>query len=394
MRIGFMLAIKTVQQFYSPDQNILRLLEQFRQMMNRCIQIGIAENVSSLKALSLKAYRQLAAYDVMSYYKMCAVSAAVGVLRNYRKVARQGETRMPYVRRLRVTTCYGFKVQDGRLLLPHRPRETIKIPLTPHVRATIAGNLIRSVTLTPDKLSLAYAKHVSEVRPQGFMGIDSNLDNVTLATTDGSVLKHNLCKATRVKSTYSRVRSHIKRNDVRIRRHIANKYGRKQREKVKQILHHASKQIVDEAKRRHFGVVMENLTGMRRLYVRGNGQGRAYRGRMNSWSYAELQRQIEYKAHWEGLPVIYVHPHGTSAKCSVCGSRLARIPEENRQLRCPSCGVTVDRDVNAARNILARGVRFAPIALPTEAMVQEPATDGNPESRWERVNLKAYAPKS
>jgi transposase len=51
---------------------------------------------------------------------------------------------------------------------------------------------------------------------------------------------------------------------------------------------------------------------------------------------------------------------------------MARIPEENRQLQCPSCRVNVDRDVNAARNILARGVRFAPIALPVEAMVQEP----------------------
>ena len=76
---------------------------------------------------------------------------------------------------------------------------------------------------------------------------------------------------------------------------------------------------------------------------------------------------------------------GTSAKCSICGSRMARIPEENRLLNCPSCRVSVDRDVNAARNILARGVRFAPIALPVEAMVQEPSV-GNPESRCKRVN--------
>jgi putative transposase len=172
----------------------------------------------------------------------------------------------------------------------------------------------------------------------------------------------------------------MRRNDVRIRREISSKYGLKQREKVKQILHRASKQIVDEAKRERFGIIMENLTGIRALYRRGNGQGRSYRGRMNSWSFAEFQRQVEYKARWEGLPVVYVRPHGTSAKCSICGSRLARIPEENRQLHCPSCGVTVDRDVNAARNILARGVRFAPIALPTEAMVQESAAGGNPES--------------
>jgi len=310
------LAIKTVQQCYVPNRNTLRLLEQFRQMLNDCIQIGVSENISGLKALSLKAYKQLAEHDAMSYYKLCAISAAAGVLRNYRKrVRRGGKAGGPYARRLRLTTCYGFKVQDGCLLLPHLPREPIRIPLTPHIQATIAGHMVRSVTLTRDKLSLAYAKHVSEVRPRGFMGLDRNLNNVTLATTDGLILRHNLSEATRVKSTYRELRSHVRRNDARIRQQVTTKYGRKQREKVKQILHHASKQIVQQAKERRFGIVMENLTGIRKLYRKGNGQGHFYRGRMNSWSFAELQRQIEYKARWEGLPVVYVRPHGTSAKC-------------------------------------------------------------------------------
>jgi putative transposase len=228
--------------------------------------------------------------------------------------------------------------------------------------------------LTKDKLSLTYAKQVAEVKPNGFIGIDRNLNNVTLAGTDGSIMKHDLSDATRVKATYRQVRSRMRRNDVRIRREITGKYGWKQQEKVNRILHQASKMIVQQAKQGGFGIVMEQLTGLRKLYQRGNGQGGWYRGRMNSWSYAELQRQIEYKARWEGLPVIYVHPHGTTAKCSICGSRMARIPEENRTLKCPSCRVSVDRDVNAARNILERGVRFAPIALPVEAMVQEPSS--------------------
>jgi transposase len=47
-------------------------------------------------------------------------------------------------------------------------------------------------------------------------------------------------------------------------------------------------------------------------------------------------------------------------------------PEQNRVLKCRSCGFRVDRDVNAARNILARGMRFVPVASAIEAMVQEP----------------------
>ena len=91
---------------------------------------------------------------------------------------------------------------------------------------------------------------------------------------------------------------------------------------------------------------------------------------MNAWSFTELHRQIEYKARWESIPVIYVNPSGTSVKCSICGSRMK--PDENRTLKCRSCGFTVDRDVNAARNILARGMRFVPVASALEAMVQEP----------------------
>ncbi len=381
-----MRAVKAIQQNYTLSPEILRMLEEFRQMMNACIQVGLAENATSLKALSLKAYKQLAGFNAMSYYKLCAISSATGILRNYRRTARHGEkSASPYVRHLRLTTCYGFKIKNGYLLLPHRPREPIGIPLTPHAQATIRKHVVRSVTLTKDKLSLTYAKQVAEIRPDGFIGIDRNLNGVTLAAADGSIMTHDLSEATRVKATYREVRSRMKRNDVRVRREITGKYGWKQREKVNRILHHASKMIVQQAKNRDFGIVMERLTGLRKLYRRGNGQRRWYRGRMNSWSYAELQRQIEYKARWEGLPVIYVHPRGTSAKCSICGSRMARIPEENRLLNCPSCRVSVDRDVNAARNILARGVRFAPIALPVEAMVQEPSV-GNPESRWKRVN--------
>jgi putative transposase len=230
-------------------------------------------------------------------------------------------------------------------------------------------------------LSVSYAKEVQPIQPHGLIAIDRNLNNLTAADSDGHITKLNLAKATQVKGMYREIRSHIRRNDTRVRQRVAAKYGRKEREKVKQILHHASKQIVLDAKRRKFGVVMERLKGIRKLYRKGNWQSRGYRGRMNSWSFAELQRQIEYKARWEGIPVIYVNPYGTSVKCSICGSRMK--PEENRQLKCSSCGFKVDRDVNAARNILARGVRFAPFASASEAMVavQRPSVDAD-ESTW------------
>jgi len=232
--------------------------------------------------------------------------------------------------------------------------------------------------LTTRTLSINFSKETVEIEPAGLIGIDRNLDNVSLASSARSTERFDFSTATETKAMYREVKSYFKRNDARVRKEIYSKYGAKQKDKVQQILHHASKQIVMQAKAKKFGIIMENLTGIRKLYRKGNGQGREFRGRMNGWSYYELQRQIEYKARWEGLPVIYVNPSGTSVKCSRCGSRMARIPEENRKLTCAKCGFNVDRDVNAARNILARGLRFRPIASASEAMVWESETDGNP----------------
>jgi putative transposase len=158
---------------------------------------------------------------------------------------------------------------------------------------------------------------------------------------------------------------------MKVRRRICGKYGRLERNRVGWLMNNVSANIVLNAKMRRQAVAMEDLRGIRRLYRKGNGQGRYYRSRMNSWSYAELQRQIQYKADWNGIPVICVKPYGTSAKCSICGHRM--LPEENRKLHCPSCGLTVDRDVNAARNILARALRFRTVGSAGEAMVQEPS---------------------
>ncbi len=128
-----LLAVKAVQQNYTPNNKLLGLLEQFRQMVNDCIRIGLAENVTSLKSLSLKAYRQLEQYDAMSYYKLCAISKAASILKNHRKAERRGKpVKQPHARKPQLTTCYGFKITDGNLLLPIKPGSKIRIPLNHH----------------------------------------------------------------------------------------------------------------------------------------------------------------------------------------------------------------------------------------------------------------------
>jgi len=268
-----------------------------------------------------------------------------------------------------LTTCYGFKIQNGLLRLPVRRRRYVYVKLNSHTLHVLSGVSVRSVTLTPDSLSLTYSKETIEIEPEGYVGIDRNLDNATSASTDGTVKTFDLSMATRIKTDYRIVKSQFKRNDARIRTRISSKCGERQRNRVQPLLHNVSKRIVEDAKTRQHGIVMERLTGIRRLYRKGNGQSRNYRARMNSWSYGELQRQIEYKARWEGVKVIYVPSRDTSKRCSICGYKT--LESTQRQLWCPKCGTILDRDENAARNLAAGGLRFNPDGPPGEAMVEE-----------------------
>jgi len=96
----------------------------------------------------------------------------------------------------------------------------------------------------------------------------------------------------------------FKRNDVRIRKQLYGKYGRRRKNRINQLLHHVSKEVVQSAKKSRAAIVFEDIHRIRKLHQRGNYQGRVYRGRMNSWSFAEIKRLITYKAAWEGIPVI------------------------------------------------------------------------------------------
>jgi putative transposase len=70
--------------------------------------------------------------------------------------------------------------------------------------------------------------------------------------------------------------------------------------------------------------------------------------------FAELRRQLEYKAQWAGRDLIVIDRwYPSSKRCSACGHVLPRLALSTRRWTCPACGQAHDRDVNAAKNILA-----------------------------------------
>ncbi|AFY68174.1 RNA-guided endonuclease TnpB family protein [Geitlerinema sp. PCC 7407] len=72
--------------------------------------------------------------------------------------------------------------------------------------------------------------------------------------------------------------------------------------------------------------------------------------------WGELIRQLEYTALWYGRELVKIDRWFPSSKrCGSCGHVVERLPLSIREWDCPKCGSHHDRDVNAAKNILAVG---------------------------------------
>jgi putative transposase len=105
---------------------------------------------------------------------------------------------------------------------------------------------------------------------------------------------------------------------------------------------------------------------------------------------AELQRQLEYKALWNGRTFVRVGRWFPSTKrCSACGFVVEKLLLSARRWTCPECGIEHDRDVNAAINIRQEGLRI--LELPRGPRELRRVEGANPLPR-RRVPLASGRP--
>lgn len=98
------------------------------------------------------------------------------------------------------------------------------------------------------------------------------------------------------------------------------------------------------------------------------------------WTY--LVQRLHAKAEEAGRVVVQINPSGTSKTCSACDHVFEEMKLSDRWINCPECGLSLDRDRNAAINILKRGLQslvgdgqslWAPSSLMSEGLAQEAA---------------------
>jgi putative transposase len=106
-------------------------------------------------------------------------------------------------------------------------------------------------------------------------------------------------------------------------------------------------------------IVLEDLN------VKGMQANRRLALSISDVGFGELRRQLTYKAAWHGATIVLADRFYPSSKaCSSCGSIKETLGLSERQYDCNACGISIDRDENAAINLRRLGLTAVAGKLP------------------------------
>ncbi len=181
------------------------------------------------------------------------------------------------------------------------------------------------------------------------VGIDAGITSLVTLSTGEKVTNPRPERRDRTRlARAQRALAHRRKgsaNRAKARLRVARIHGRIA-DRRRDLLHKLSTRLINENQ----VIVIEDLS-LRNL-VRNHSLARA----ISDASWSELRRQLEYKAAWYGREVIVIDRFYPSSKtCSACGAIREQLPLSVREWTC-RCGAVHDRDVNAARSVLAAGL--------------------------------------
>ncbi len=360
---------------YNISDEVRRLLEDFRDMVNFCIDYALKNQITSYAKLRKDIYGEWKnRWDYSTHYCHSACKIALAILKNWRRRMKKGGVRCekPVARKLFMQLDPQlYKFYGDRIRISVKPRQFLFIDLKfgeyqrRFIEAWMRGELkTGEITINESKIVVPFKKYVDLSNPSDWIAIDVNESNVTGVSTNPHLLRIDT-NMREIKSVYFEKRRRIQR----LSKHrpltamrLLKKYSKRERNRVKDLCHKVSKRIVEFVVKYNFGIIMENLKGIRKSIH----YNRILNRRLHSWNFRMLQFYIEYKAKFNGLPVEYVNPKHTSSLCPICGGKLA--PNGHRLLRCDACGYKADRDIIAAVNLLRRNPRCGESPLPPKAL--------------------------
>ena len=223
---------------------------------------------------------------------------------------------------------------------------------------------VKSITLSKEPngkfyLSVLIDKPLRQVpQSSSMVGLDLGIKDFAV-TSDGQVIEN----------------IHFKKNEEsrlkRLQRQISKKIvGSKNREKARlrfaklnekirnrklNFLHDVTNHLIDENQ----VIVMEDLN------VKGMVRNHKLAESISEVNWGEFRRMLAYKAAWHGRQLVFIDRfYPSSKRCNHCGYIYKELTLKDRQWVCPECGSLIDRDYNAALNILEEGQRIIGLSSP------------------------------
>lgn len=366
----------------------MELLETFRDMVNESIRICLNEGIRGRLRLRDRIYKEFQRrFEVVSAFPYSVAEVAWSIVKKHRRWHRK-----PFAKRLMMKMdAQSYSLNYSILSLPFRKGERVLVPLQygDYQRSFLMDQTLKrgSVTITEDLIVVAFGKVVPPIPPVYRIGID--LNEKSAALSDGT--RYDLSEVARLHTEYGVRRRDFHERHPRDRR-LSKKFAgsRREKDRVRQLLHRTAKEIVESAKSKGQAIVLERLKGIRYAHPRGNWEGKGKRRRIAQWPFHVIQAFIVYKAAWAGVQVEFVSAAWTSKTCSKCGHINRKLKLTDREWLCPSCGAILDRDFNAAVNIERRGKIPCLGEVRPGAQGKDEAVKGNPTTP---VILRAEAPK-
>ncbi|WOX26513.1 RNA-guided endonuclease TnpB family protein [Streptomyces solicathayae] len=251
-------------------------------------------------------------------------------------------------------TTSGFRFREGELTLA-KMSEPLDIVWS---RPLPAGARPSTVTVSQDSAGRWFVSLLCDdpsVQPlpatDKAVGIDVGLNHLLTLSTGEKIAnprheRRDRARLARAQQALAKKAKGDGANRAKARRKVAKIHARIT-DRRRDTLHKLTTRLVRENQT----LVIEDLTV--RNMVKNHTLARA----VSDASWREFRSLLEYKAAWYGREVIAVDRFFPSSRlCSHCGTLRERMPLGVRTWTCDGCGTAHDRDVNAAKNVLAAGL--------------------------------------
>ena len=242
-----------------------------------------------------------------------------------------------------------LKREGGKLILKIRGLPRIEVKPS---RELPPKALLKAIRITRKPLrtevALSYELPTPEVKPvSNPVGIDMGISKRLTLSTGETVEKREIDRKKLIRLQRSVSRKVKGSNNRRKAVSLLAKEWERVTDKERDYLHRLTSELTK----------MYGFIAVEKLKTKNMLRNRHLAKSMQEQTWGKLMTLLNEKAESAGVKMVEVDPEGTSQECSACGATVKKDLSV-RVHRC-SCGLVMDRDMNAAINILHRGITIA-----------------------------------